>query len=189
MTPSVIVRKSKRFVTKPFCDIYHYENKFPTAAMFHYEMVEDDEIVGVAVFGSPASPWVSVSATGKKQSVLELQRLALKFNRKNEGTWFLARVWKLLEKEYQGIIVSYSDTGQNHHGGVYQAFGFNYAGCSRERTDMYSEGHSRHHEGDKNKRKFRTSKHRYWLSVPRFKFDDTMTEKWKPQPYPKPKNG
>ena len=172
--------------SKKFCSKYHYAGKrFPTGAMFNYGIYRGGVLKGVCVLGAPASPFVSVSATGEKNMVIELQRLALSENIKNEGTFFLSRVWRMLEKKYKGIVVSYADTAHNHHGGVYQAFGFYYAGCSSPRTDIFSEsGHSRHHCGDINKRINRTPKHRYWLSCPRGKFD--KLSKWGAMGYPKP---
>jgi hypothetical protein len=181
------VIRISRVEAKDFCAIHHYSGtRFPTAAQHFFGMYDGDKLVGVCVFGQPASPWVSISIVGEKNKVIELQRLALSRNIKNEGTWFLSKVWKLLAEDFKGIVVSYADTAQGHHGGVYQAFGFNYAGCSSRRTDIYTEGHPRHHDGDATKRKERSAKHRYWLSCPRAKYDCTVTDKWLPLPYQKP---
>ena len=171
--------EARRFVLA-----HHYSGRYPTGAMYRYGKVDDGLLVGVCVFGSPASPWVSVSAVGKMSQVLELQRLALSNNRKNEASWFVARCMKMLAYHFRGVLVSYADTGEGHHGGVYQALGFHYAGCSQARTDIASRGHARHHDGDPSERQQRTAKHRYWLSVPRGKFDDSCL--WPSLPYPKP---
>lgn len=162
---------------------HHYSKSFPAGAMYRYGEFDGGYLVGVCVFGSPASPWVSVSATGERNAVLELQRLALSRNLPNEASWFVSRCLALLSKEWRGICVSYADTGAGHHGGVYQSLGFRYGGISKERTDIWSEGHARHHCGDTTKRKHRTAKHRYWLPVPRNLKHDC---RWPSLPYPKP---
>jgi hypothetical protein len=162
---------------------HHYSGRFPSGAMFIYGKYDDGSLVGVCVFGSPASPWVSVSATGERNRVLELQRLALSNNASNEASWFVAKCFKNLAKHWSGIVVSYADTGAGHHGGVYQALGFKYGGISRERTDIASDGHARHHGGDPSVRQRRTAKHRYWIQVPRNGKAHCL---WESQKYPKP---
>ena len=151
--------------------------------MFIYGKYDDGVLDGVCVFGSPASPWVSVSAVGEMNKVLELQRLALSGNKPNEASWFVSRCLKLLGAKWEGIVVSYADTGAGHHGGVYQALGFQYGGVSKERTDIASDGHARHHGGDPSIRQHRTAKHRYWTWVPRKKRAECL---WPSLEYPKP---
>lgn len=163
---------------------YHYSGRFPAGAMYRYGKYEHGLLNGVCVFGSPASPWVSVSAVGKPNAVLELQRLALSHNKPNEASTFVAKCLRMLSKEFRGIVVSYADVGAGHHGGVYQALGFNYSGVSKERTDIASDGHARHHNSDTSRRQHRTAKHRYWLRVPRsLKGHGCL---WPILPYPKP---
>ena len=63
------------------------------------------------------------------------------------------------------IVVSYSDTGMNHHGYIYQACNFLYTGYTKERTDKWTADgkHSRHYKNEEQGeyRKLRTAKHRY----------------------------
>ncbi len=65
--------------------------------------------------------------------VIELNRLVLKYNRKNEASYLVGQSLKLLPKPK--IVVSYADTAQNHTGIVYQATNFIYTGLSAKRTD------------------------------------------------------
>ncbi len=178
-------RTISRAEAKDFCAKWHYAGKvFPAVSQLHFGFFKEDRLVGVCVFGVPASQWVSVSCVGVRDKCLELQRFALSENVKNDATRFLSLVWGILPKLYRGVIVSYSDTAQNHHGGIYQAFGFNYAGCSKPRTDPLQDGHPRHTTGDPTQRRGRSGKHRYWLTVPRGRFDKTV--KWEKMKYPKP---
>ena len=166
---------------------WHYSGRFPTGATHIYGKIDNGIITGVCVFGSPASPWVSVSATGQRNVVLELQRLALVHNKPNEASWFIARALKHLATVWRGVVVSYADTAAGHHGGVYQACGFNYGGISKERTDIAADGkHARHHGGDHTKRQHRSAKHRYWIYVPRSY--TKMPCLWPSLRYPKPRD-
>ena len=167
---------------KNFCLIYHYTKRFPQVVLYKWGLFKNGDLKGISTFGLPASPWVSISATGSKNNVIELSRLALADNLPNEASWFVSRCLKLLEQEWEGVLVSYADVAQHHHGGIYQALGFHYGGCSRPRTDIYTDGHPRHHNGDPSKRKYRSPKHRYWLSIPRRKYNC----EWGKLPYPKP---
>lgn len=84
----------------------------------------------------------------------------------------------------------------NHHGYIYQACNFLYTGCTKQRTDIYTEPgkHSRHYSGDDVTnpiRKVRSAKHRYVYFAT---YDKREKQKWKEalsypiQPYPKGDN-
>lgn len=73
-----------------------------------------------------------------KDSVLELNRLCLLNNRKNEASFLVGNSIKLLPKNK--IIVSFADTEQGHKGYVYQAANFLYCGLSAKRTDWKVKG-------------------------------------------------
>lgn len=143
----------------------HYAQRRPSIS-YLFGLYAEDVLLGVCVFGKPASNSLCVGICGKEHStrVYELNRLYIEPNQpKNTASWFISQCLKRLKKD-KLIIVSYSDTGMNHHGYIYQATNFIYTGSTKERTDMYTEGnkHSRHYnEDNKHLRKVRTSKHRY----------------------------
>ena len=92
--------------------------------------------------------------------VLELNRVCLMDNTKNQASFLVANSIKLLPKP--SIIVSYADTGQGHVGYVYQATNFLFTGTTKERTDMSAgEGKHSRHATDPSIRQFRSAKHRY----------------------------
>lgn len=151
----------------------HYAHRIPSIS-YAYGLFDSDgescnllnqgELIGIITYGSPASPSLVIGVCGAEMSrnVIELNRLCLKYNRKNEASVLVSNSFKLLPKPK--IIVSYADTGQNHLGIVYQATNFLFTGTTKARTDIDTgEKHSRHYEGirDYSKRKDRTSKHRY----------------------------
>lgn len=148
--------------TKPFILDIHYAKRMPSIS-YAYGLFNLNSLVGIISYGSPASPALCKGIAGEKNKslVIELNRLVLKYNKKNEASTLIGASLKLLPKPK--IIVSYADTAQNHLGVVYQATNFMFTGTSKPRTDMAGKDgkHSRHHLGDRTKRVFRSAKHRY----------------------------
>jgi len=149
-------------VCYPFLYEIHYAKRKP--ALSHvFGLYNKHELVGVCTYGMPANPNLCFGIAGhhNRESVIELNRLVLKYNLKNEASYLVGHSIKMLPKPK--IIVSYADTGQRHLGVVYQATNFLFTGTTKARTDMASKGgkHSRHSLGDPAKRVNRTAKHRY----------------------------
>ena len=157
---SVVKIESK--LSYPFLLDIHYAKRIPSIS-YAYGMYDGDELIGVITFGSPASPFLCRGLLGEehKEKVIELNRLCLKYNRKNEASYLIANAIKLLPSPK--AIVSYADTKQNHLGVIYQAANFIFTGTTKLRTDMASQDgkHSRHSLGDPTKRVVRSAKHRY----------------------------
>jgi|TARA_R100000081_G_C4669325_1_gene91686 hypothetical protein len=130
---------------------------------YAYGLFDMNKIIGMVSYGSPASPALCKGIAGDKNKkiVIELNRLVLKENLKNQASMLIGASLKLLPKPK--IIVSYADTAQNHLGVVYQATNFLFTGTTKPRTDMAGKDgkHSRHHLGDRTKRVYRSAKHRY----------------------------
>lgn len=148
--------------TKPYILGIHYAKRMPNI-MFPFGLFLDGELRGVVTFGMPASPFLCKGVCGEefKRNVLELNRLCLKYNIKNEASMLVSSAIKMLPRPR--IIVSYADTSQGHLGFVYQACNFMFTGTTKPRTDIASENgkHSRHHSGDSSRRVYRSAKHRY----------------------------
>lgn len=148
--------------TKPFILDIHYAKRMPSIS-YAYGLFYENELTGIVSYGSPVSPALCKGVAGEENRsiVLELNRLVLKYNNKNEASYLVSNSLKLLPKPR--IIVSYADTKQNHIGIIYQASNFLFTGTSKPRTDMAGKDgkHSRHHLGDKTNRVFRSAKHRY----------------------------
>ena len=149
--------------TKPFILNIHYAKRMPSVIQYSYGLFEKSNLVGIITYGIPAPPPLckGIAEENNKKIVLELSRLVLKNNKKNEASMLVGKSIRLLPKPK--IIVSYADTKQNHVGYIYQATNFLFTGTTKPRTDMAGKNgkHSRHHLGDKTKRVFRSAKHRY----------------------------
>jgi hypothetical protein len=181
------VKKINRSETVHFIMDIHYAHRMPSIS-WAFGLYDRDELVGVCTFGKPASPSLCVGVCGQEYSkiVWELNRLVLKYNKPNEASFFVSKCLKMLPRPM--VVVSYSDTAQNHQGIIYQATNFLFTGTTKPRTDMAGKDgrHSRHHLGDRTQRVFRSAKHRYLyflgskVEVKRMK----RSLRYKIQPYP-----
>lgn len=123
----------------PFLLNIHYAKRIPSIS-YCFGLFYKEEIVGIVSYGTPPSSALRVGVAGKEnsQNVLELNRLCLKNNLKNEASFLVSKSLKMLPKNK--IIVSYADISQGHVGYVYQACNFKYYGLSAKRTDWKVRG-------------------------------------------------
>lgn len=159
---NLLVKKIEYADTKHMILNVHYAKRMPSIS-YAYGMFDGEEMVGIVTYGSPASPWLCKGVCGEeyRKEVIELNRLVLMYNKKNQASYLVSKSLKMLPKPK--IIVSYADTARNHIGYVYQATNFLFTGTTKGRTDQASANgkHSRHSLGDKSKRVYRSPKHRY----------------------------
>lgn len=125
--------------TYPWLLQKHYAKRIPQI-MFAFGLYEENQLVGVVTYGIPASPALCMGICGKEYAdkVLELNRVCLMNNDKNQASFLVANSIKLLPKPT--IVVSYADTGKGHVGYVYQATNFLYTGLSANRVDWTVKG-------------------------------------------------
>jgi len=115
----------------------HYAKRLPSIS-YAFGLYEDGVLIGIVTYGMPASNQLCEGVCGieNKQKVIELNRLCLQDNSKNQASFLVANSIKLLPKPT--IIVSYADTAQGHIGYVYQATNFLFTGTTKERTDNFA---------------------------------------------------
>lgn len=191
---------------EPFIIGIHYAKRWPSIS-YAYGLFDEDELIGVVTYGTPPSSSLRVGLAGAeyKEKVLELNRLCLKYNRKNEASRLVGASLRMLP---ESIVVSYADTEQGHKGYVYQACNFLYCGLSAKRTDWKVKGKEHLHgqtisdefRGVPNRAKAmrdkygddfylapRPRKHRYVYIVgsKTFKRNVTKALKYKVENYPK----
>ena len=132
------VRKVTRKECEPFILNIHYAKRFPSIS-YAFGLFDNNELIGIVTYGTPPSSTLRIGIAGEKykDKILELNRLVLKYNRKNEASKLIGRSLKLLPKS---IVVSFADTEQSHVGYVYQACNFIYTGLSEKRTDWKVKG-------------------------------------------------
>ena len=158
----------------------HHYLKRAASAMFAFGLFDGMNLIGVAIYGKPASPSLCVGICGPEESerVIELTRLWIEDGTpKNTESYFIGASLRLIPQEYD-IVVSYAEIGAGHRGTIYQATNWLYTGLSDRhiewRLDGQANKHSRHlfdefggiegakkHFGDRLEMKERGRKHRY----------------------------
>lgn len=140
----------------------HYLESMPRGSVHVATAMEGDEIVGVITIGSGSSPTSGPSlSTYSGIPAWELTRMWIDESAKITASSFISSVVRLIR--YPFWLYSYADAVEQHHGGVYIASGFNYAGWS----DMASSRQNNilTHGSDKPRSRQRSSKHRFWRLV------------------------
>jgi len=174
---------------------WHYSKAMPNAKLARIGVWEDGKFIGVILYGRGATSALVQRFGLKMEEGCELVRIAIK-SHKTPISRMVAIANKMLKKAFPKLrlIVSFADTSQGHHGGIYQAGGWVYSGMSTPAKE-YIVGKKRYHG-----RSFRNSpyknmeghpsvkivmgsaKHRYLMAL-----DDQMKahiEKTR-KPYPK----
>lgn len=143
---------------EPFILDIHYARRWPSIS-YAFGLFKRSELVGIVTYGTPPSAPLRRGIAGDmyKSDILELNRLCLKHNLKNEGSMLIAGSLKQLPKEK--IIISFADTSRGHQGVVYQAANFIYCGLSAKRTDWKIRG-KEHLHGQTVADEFRGTKNR-----------------------------
>ncbi len=113
------------------CQRWHYSKTIPRGKLVRIGVWEGGKFVGAIVFGDgllgPRNTFLGVS----KFRVAEIVRIALR-EHVNPVSRMISIAIKLLRQRCPGIelIVTFADTAQNHHGGIYRAANFTYTGMS-----------------------------------------------------------
>ena len=111
---------------------FHYSKRVPSnvqfVGTFHFAgglFGDYGEAVAAVCFSIPATRW--------SEPVWELSRLVRRDECRVPLTRLISLACKQAAKNGQDLLVSFADAQQGHHGGVYQASGWNYDG-QRERA-------------------------------------------------------
>ena len=116
----------------------HYAKRLPASISYAFGIYENKILKGIITYGSPSGRELAQMICGDDfmHEVLELNRLVLLDNKKNQASFLIANGMKLLPKPK--IVVTYADTNMNHHGFVYQACNFIYTGLSKPRAKFFA---------------------------------------------------
>ena len=133
------VKVIKRSDCSHFILNIHYAKRWPSIT-YAYGLFENSLLTGVITYGTPPSAPLRRGIAGDENinKILELNRLGLKYNRKNEASFLISKSLKLIQKGK--IVISFADISQGHKGTVYQATNFLYCGLSAKRTDWKIKG-------------------------------------------------
>lgn len=117
---------------------WHYSKRMPKSKLVKIGAWEDGVFIGCVLFGNGATPHWARKYGLKASEGCELVRIAM-----NQHQSPISRIGsiaiRLLKREYPRLrlIVSFSDPGQSHHGGIYQAMGWLYTGVSPGGTGYF----------------------------------------------------
>lgn len=189
------------------CERWHYTRTLPNAGV-RIGVWEGGKFAGVILFGIGAGR----STDGRKyglsraNEVAELVRVALRPGHVWPVTRCVAIAIRMLRKQSPNLrlLVSFADTAQGHHGGIYQGGGWLYAGVTESDRVYIVRGERKHPKTihtngwKQNEAWLRANvdpaarcehmppKHRYLMAL-----DDEMRARIAPlaQPYPKRTKG
>jgi len=182
------------------CEHWHYSKCVPAGKLAKIGVWESTKFVGCVVFGRGATPNLCKPYGIGQDQCVELVRIALT-KHKCAVSRVVALSIKFLHKSNPKLrlIVSFADTSQGHHGGIYQAGNWLYSGQSEKGNFFLVHGKLMHprsviSKGGENSirgaKKIDPNatvvvvpgKHRYLMPL-----DDDMRKKIEPlrKPYPK----
>lgn len=188
------VTEIKSFETYSWLKKLHYAKRIPCIS-YAFGLYLHNDLIGIVTYGLPASDAVCKGICGSnyKDKVIELNRLCLIDNHKNNASFLVGNSLKLLPKPK--IVVSYADTAMNHNGYVYQATNFIYTGLTLKRKEWVLKGknlHPRHIDkfNENAELRDRSQKHRYiyFLGNKKEKKEFLNNLKYQIEPYPKTQN-
>lgn len=168
---------------------WHYSGCLSVGRQNFVGVWEDERFIGAIVFARSSSPNLGDMFGLTQWECLELTRVAL-CGHEAPVTRMIARALKMLKQRNPGLrlVVSFADTRQGHHGGIYQGGNWLYMGTSSPRLEFLIAGKWR---TDTHAWKIRTEatpsrripgKHKYLYPL-----DDEMRARIAPlaKPYPK----
>lgn len=132
---NLVINWATHELAKFACEHWHYSKCIPKSKLVKVGVWENGKFIGVVIFSYGANQNLSSPYGLKKTECVELTRVALA-RHKTPVSKILSIAVKFLRKKCQGIklIVSYADIDQGHHGGIYQANGWAYAGIRNAGT-------------------------------------------------------
>ena len=111
------------------CKRWHYSRTIPMNKSARIGVWEGGEFVGVIIYGLGASPSLGSPYGLGIFETCELTRVALRAHH-HPVSRMLAISLRMIRKNFPGLrlIVSFADQRRGHHGGIYQATNWIYAG-------------------------------------------------------------
>jgi hypothetical protein len=111
------------------CENWHYSGCIPKSKLAKIGVWESGKFVGVVIYGSGATPNLGKPYGLEQDQCVELVRIALtKHETPVSRIVSIATRWVHNKNPRLRLIVSFADTAQGHHGGIYQAGNWVYNG-------------------------------------------------------------
>ena len=123
------------------CENWHYSKCVPIGKLVKIGAWENGKYIGCVIFSRGTAKFLGAKYNLKQDECVELTRVALT-NHETPVSRILTIAIKFLKKSNAGIrlIVSFAAQSENHHGGIYQATNWIYAGETNPNTDAIYKG-------------------------------------------------
>ena len=183
---------SFRRATRLVCE-YHYSGNCPTLT-YAFALYVNKALEGVCCFGTGANYVLMKLVQKEGWNFLELVRLCLKNNEKNDASYLIGKALKHLPRST--LIVSYADLHWGHSGKVYQATNWIYTGIGALGIQYSLDGKLIHKKsirdklgtnkqecltrvwGNRVKKKATLGKHRYFYCLGKSKRETKRMKEW-----------
>ena len=120
---------------------WHYSRSMPVSKSARLGVWEHGEFIGAVIFAWGANPNLGRPFGLDMLEVAELVRVALR-EHATPVSRIISIAVRLLRRQSPGLrlLVSFADTDQGHHGGIYQAAGWTYTGTTPVKFDYVLHG-------------------------------------------------
>jgi hypothetical protein len=124
---------------------WHYSQAMPSGKLIKIGVWENNQFIGCVIFGRGANNTLGKPYNLEQTQCCELVRIALT-NHQTQVSRIVSIAIKMLKKKCPGLkmIISFADTDQNHHGGIYQAGNWIYAGTTKQADEYIVKGKRMH---------------------------------------------
>lgn len=195
--PKLKIDWASHEAAKYACEKWHYSKCIPKSKLVKIGAWENEKFIGAVIYGYGATAELGAPYGLSMQQCCELTRVALT-KHISPVSKILSLSIKFLKKKCPDLrlIVSFADKTQGHHGGIYQATNWIYAGQTSQsifyrdpngklwhpRRASRTPNSQKHLVTDEWKEEKQEGKHRYLMPL-----DETMRAKIMPlaKPYPK----
>ena len=123
------------------CENWHYSKCLPVGKLVKIGAWENNKFIGVVIFGRGANKSLGEPYKLEQTECCELVRISLK-DHKIPVSRIISIAIKFLKNIHKELrlIISFADTEQNHHGGIYQATNWVYVGKTNSADEYLYKG-------------------------------------------------
>ena len=145
MTVDLKIDWATHEAAKHACLNWHYSKSIPVGPMVKVGAWENGSFIGVILFSHGANNNIGGPYSLGQDECVELTRVAMRKHITPVSQVMMAAI-KMLKKENAKLrmIVSYADTAEGHHGGIYQATNWVYVGHIDQKSKAVFQGKIAH---------------------------------------------
>lgn len=137
------VRRLERGAATEVVAAHHYLGTMPNVSSRSWGVYDGDDLMSVCILSTPGNSSGVARQFGLDhlKGNMELSRLVcVPEAPRNMATHTIALLCRLWGAEGLDWVFSYADTGQNHHGGIYQGVNAIYLGLTRTHAGFLVDG-------------------------------------------------